>query len=76
MLDVRADVDEDVVPPLVALLAADDVAPVVFEELPTRAQPPREALQEALVELHARVPSAEIRRAPTQVLELDARVRV
>ena len=68
MLDMCADMDKDVVSPLVALLAPDHVAPVVFKELPARAQPPREALQERLVELRAWVALAELERALPQVL--------
>ena len=76
MLDMRADMYKDVVSPLVALLAARDIAPVLVQHLAPRAQPSREALQKALVQIRALVTRPVVVRTTPELLQSDAGVRV
>ena len=76
MLDVGADVHEDMVAPLVALRAALDVAAPLVNEHAALGEAPREGLEPRLVDVRARVVHAEGVRAAPELVELDAHVRV
>ena len=76
VLDMRANVHEDVVPSLVALTAPNNIAPIVVQELAPRAEPPCERLQERLVQLRVRMLCTVLRRALPELLELNPDVRV
>lgn len=59
MLNVRSDVDENMIPPLVRLTAPLDIAAELREKFATLGEASRESLKEGLVELAARIQSSE-----------------